>query len=59
MDTLSPLAGAPIDIASIYEVRVDIIILAAKTISKKRQPEVGSVRSNRHLACKWKFQMAS
>jgi hypothetical protein len=38
---------------------VDIIILAAKTIPKKRQPEAGNVRSNRRLVCKWKSQMVS
>jgi hypothetical protein len=28
---------------------MDIIILAAKTVPKKRQPEAGNVRSNRRL----------
>ena len=59
MDILSSLTGAPLILSSYTRLVVGIIILAARTISKKRQPEVWNVRSNWYLVCKWKFQMVS
>ena len=44
MDILSSLAGAPIDIVFIYEASGGHYNLAAKTISKKRQPELRNVK---------------